>query len=796
NLLRTLTQSQTKVVSSDLKLLLANVKAERVHDGKAGDQFYESLDNLLAEIRTVTMDNHDAEAFLKPVLRADYPDYFTIITNPMDLSTMTRKVKNKQYKSKREFQDDLDLIWSNCFTYNSSDNHPLRQCASRLRAKAECLLRYVTDRKDRANPPIPSQLSSDAPSSNGIARRKVNGVRPGTSLSRSVSSETYPQSRKHQSFAESPAILRTRAGMSEFMDIDNFVEGKPGSSSMTILGRHYSRQVSRVGDEASFTPSEDGGSGDKRKLLDGPSSPRKRARQDADDTSSDDAELTNLWWDAVETDSLLGNGLPTLRFPSSSAVKTYNRSGKRRSKQGRPKPPPPPKALLTLMNANIRTIKRVRQTHAKFSNLVSAQSNENNEDGDGPTVDPPPSTLLVTTVSGDDETVIDDQVDERPWRLRGRGKAGIEMGEANATHCLRWAGSKVLEHSGFQGTSSAALDVLAGVASDYLFNIGRTLQYLSDKYGHVMTPEEIVLHALFEGGVSGVPDLERHITDDIERYGARLRDLEKKLSNAYRDITSVEEIDDEGLFTMNDEDETSALAMGDFADVLGEDYLGLRELGIAAEFGIANLTVPKRLFLGKKAKGALVHNGLPKEPPLPYPPPPPLECLDSAHLDEQIGLLQPYFRERIEAIRPLPTTVVSTPAALPIPSLPSVFIPSLSGPSLPGMTQPPRPPVVLPDDVPAPSQTKVGPLGQIIRPSVATKKKKSQDGDRGSVGTAAADAVPTKKEPAPKKKKANQGIGSGNWKRQKSGDRQQSQSLLPPPPPSSQPQPPVVTASA
>ena len=39
----------------------------------------------------------------------------------MDLQSMLKKVKQKQYKSKREFQDDLDLIWSNCFTYNAAE---------------------------------------------------------------------------------------------------------------------------------------------------------------------------------------------------------------------------------------------------------------------------------------------------------------------------------------------------------------------------------------------------------------------------------------------------------------------------------------------------------------------------------------------------------------------------------------------------------------------------------------------------------------------------------------------------
>jgi Bromodomain len=89
-----------------------------------------------------TQDNHDAEAFLKPVSKADVPDYYDceslasvlsrlksesdvlfvkVISNPMDMQTMLKKVKQKQYKSKREFKDDLDLIWSNCYTYNATE---------------------------------------------------------------------------------------------------------------------------------------------------------------------------------------------------------------------------------------------------------------------------------------------------------------------------------------------------------------------------------------------------------------------------------------------------------------------------------------------------------------------------------------------------------------------------------------------------------------------------------------------------------------------------------------------------
>ena len=106
-----------------------------------------------------------------------------------------------------------------------------------------------------------------------------------------------------------------------------------------------------------------------------------------------------------------------------------------------------------------------------------------------------------------------------------------------------------------EGTSRSALDVLTGVATEYLFNVGRTLRYLCDKYPKQMSAEvnwfvstigtallmfvvwqEIILHTLFESGITHIRDLERYITDDVMRYGNRLIELEKKLANAYNEV--------------------------------------------------------------------------------------------------------------------------------------------------------------------------------------------------------------------------------------------------------------------
>lgn len=47
--------------------------------------------------------------------------------------------------------------------------------------------------------------------------------------------------------------------------------------------------------------------------------------------------------------------------------------------------------------------------------------------------------------------------------------------------------------------------------------------------------QEIILHTLFESGSSKIQDLERYIFDDVERYGLRLSELEKKIVGAYRE---------------------------------------------------------------------------------------------------------------------------------------------------------------------------------------------------------------------------------------------------------------------
>lgn len=58
---------------------------------------------------------------------------------------MTKKLKALQYKSKQEFVDDLNLIWANCFKYNTNPEHFLRKHALYMRKETEKLVPLIPE---------------------------------------------------------------------------------------------------------------------------------------------------------------------------------------------------------------------------------------------------------------------------------------------------------------------------------------------------------------------------------------------------------------------------------------------------------------------------------------------------------------------------------------------------------------------------------------------------------------------------------------------------------------------------
>ncbi|KAI8877363.1 Bromodomain-containing protein [Backusella circina FSU 941] len=58
--------------------------------------------------------------FLEPVdvVALNIPDYLGIVKRPMDLSTIEKKLNKGAYDSPEEFEDDIRLMFNNCYLYN------------------------------------------------------------------------------------------------------------------------------------------------------------------------------------------------------------------------------------------------------------------------------------------------------------------------------------------------------------------------------------------------------------------------------------------------------------------------------------------------------------------------------------------------------------------------------------------------------------------------------------------------------------------------------------------------------
>lgn len=91
------------------------------------DQLYNAFKTMLQQFKT----HASAWPFLKPVDKTEAPDYYDHIKFPMDLRTMTDRLKNRYYVHKRLFIADMNRIFTNCRSYNKPDTEYYK-CANTM----------------------------------------------------------------------------------------------------------------------------------------------------------------------------------------------------------------------------------------------------------------------------------------------------------------------------------------------------------------------------------------------------------------------------------------------------------------------------------------------------------------------------------------------------------------------------------------------------------------------------------------------------------------------------------------
>jgi hypothetical protein len=90
--------------------------------------------------------HRSAEPFLYPVdpVALGIPDYPTIVKEPMDLSTVEKKLRQGQYASVQQFAADVRKIWSNAILYNPKTS-PIYELTLVMSEYFEKLYREIED---------------------------------------------------------------------------------------------------------------------------------------------------------------------------------------------------------------------------------------------------------------------------------------------------------------------------------------------------------------------------------------------------------------------------------------------------------------------------------------------------------------------------------------------------------------------------------------------------------------------------------------------------------------------------
>ncbi|KAF9970423.1 Transcriptional activator spt7, partial [Actinomortierella ambigua] len=139
-------RSASSLSDRELRSLLSDVRPNRskwANEDKVGqEELYENCERVLLELRNYT---EHSTPFLNKVSKREAPDYFQIIKHPMDLGTVMKKLKSLAYQSKRQFADDLYLIYANCLKYNSDPSNIFRTHANAMKKKTQILLETVPD---------------------------------------------------------------------------------------------------------------------------------------------------------------------------------------------------------------------------------------------------------------------------------------------------------------------------------------------------------------------------------------------------------------------------------------------------------------------------------------------------------------------------------------------------------------------------------------------------------------------------------------------------------------------------
>jgi hypothetical protein len=114
-----LRQRDEKRKKRDAKLAKRAEKMAKMEKEKILENIQNIYDVIVGE--TDESGRNRSLLFMKKPSRKKYADYYQIIQNPIDLSTIQKRIESEFYNSGPSFKKDFLLLFSNAMTYNDSE---------------------------------------------------------------------------------------------------------------------------------------------------------------------------------------------------------------------------------------------------------------------------------------------------------------------------------------------------------------------------------------------------------------------------------------------------------------------------------------------------------------------------------------------------------------------------------------------------------------------------------------------------------------------------------------------------
>lgn len=702
-------RDRVHATDAQLRSLISEVRKNRskwANEDRVGqEELYESVEKVLMELKA----GEHAHPFLQRVNKREAPDYYNVIKHPMDIGTMMKKLKQLQYKSKKDFVDDLMLIWSNCLKYNADPSHFLRKKALHMKKETEKLVPLIPDItiRDRAEveaeerrmrngdadadgaddsedgksrnhiicdqllifhseEPIMASRGRKAPSKGGKGSNNARKAPP-AGLEGTPGPETKP-------FV--PSLNSAVSNLkNEFLRADSEMEGSvngfstPPPGTLTPMGANGLSRHGAHGSQADLSDMDGTGASvfaleedadlddleyktwkqvtkkdratiaaerhrlfrDDKLQPEEPAILRSKAgmrrwlrhRKEAQEEQSSSGQLAPDRKDGVLTTAgeSLAQGfegdderqLPDYYDPVCSIPELNERQRWIEDADGQVVQQiedymrifphnqfiAPDSGLAKKMRANMQSMQDTRKICAKIGIVKQMQLQSQLYQNQFQRYEPQPFM----------------EADIEPMVV---SEDGPIMAPYICRHALQRSVGQIFYHAGFEEFQPSALDAVTDVAAKFFQNLVASLgvyretpKMKSDvpttlpngtitSWTPRFTQEEAILHALHANGVE-LETLETYVKDDVERLGTKLTGMHDRMRSYYAELLrpAMDNVGADGAGAFNDGSEQ--FVGGDFAEDIGEDFFGFKELGLDREFGLT-FSVPLHLLQNR------VHN--------------------------------------------------------------------------------------------------------------------------------------------------------------------------------------------